>query len=152
MTVTDIRALTIKQPWAFLIAAGIKDVENRTWAPRQFPGALLIHAGAGFDRMALLRPEVRTELEAQSWPEWPLPAGAVIAVAGTVKAHRDSIGGHCDPWGEDDCWHWELSNVRLLPEPVPAKGRLGLWRPDEDVLAAVLKQVSSVAGQDGGEA
>jgi hypothetical protein len=32
------------------------------------------------------------------------------------------------------------------------KGRLGLWRPDEDVLAAVLEQMSSAAGQDGGAA
>lgn len=37
-------ALTIKQPWAALIIAGIKDVENRSWTtPHR--GLLLIHAG-----------------------------------------------------------------------------------------------------------
>jgi hypothetical protein len=41
-------ALSIRQPWAFLIASGIKDVENRTWPTRQ-RGRILIHAGKVFD-------------------------------------------------------------------------------------------------------
>ena len=28
---TDLRALTVRQPWADLIMAGVKDVENRSW-------------------------------------------------------------------------------------------------------------------------
>lgn len=46
------RALTVKQPWASLIASGIKQVENRTYKP---PTTMLggkrfaIHAGKGFD-------------------------------------------------------------------------------------------------------
>ena len=38
-------AITIKQPWAYLIAAGIKDIENRTW-PTKFRGRVLVHAAA----------------------------------------------------------------------------------------------------------
>lgn len=42
------KALTIKQPWAYLIAAGIKDIENRTWkCPEKYIGKrVLIHASA----------------------------------------------------------------------------------------------------------
>ena len=42
------RAITIKQPWAYLIAAGIKDIENRTWkCPEKYIGKrVLIHASA----------------------------------------------------------------------------------------------------------
>lgn len=47
------RALTIHQPWATLIARGIKRVENRDWTPSPAdltPGDyLLLHAGKTFD-------------------------------------------------------------------------------------------------------
>ena len=39
------KAISIKQPWSFLIASGIKDVENRTWQTK-FRGRVLLHAGA----------------------------------------------------------------------------------------------------------
>ena len=38
------KCLSIQQPWAGLIVAGIKDIENRTWATR-YRGPLLVHAG-----------------------------------------------------------------------------------------------------------
>lgn len=39
------KAISIKQPWAYLICAGIKDVENRTWATK-YRGRVYIHASA----------------------------------------------------------------------------------------------------------
>ena len=39
------KAISIKQPWASLIANGIKDIENRTWATK-YRGKILIHASA----------------------------------------------------------------------------------------------------------
>lgn len=39
------KAISIRQPWAWLIVNGFKDVENRTW-PTKFRGPVLIHAGA----------------------------------------------------------------------------------------------------------
>jgi hypothetical protein len=46
------KALSIRQPWASLIIAGIKPVENRTWKSN-YRGPLLIHASKVFDREAL---------------------------------------------------------------------------------------------------
>ena len=40
------KVLSVQQPWASLICAGIKDVENRTWKPAQVPGRILIHASS----------------------------------------------------------------------------------------------------------
>lgn len=37
------KALSIKQPWAWLIANGHKNIENRDW-PTNFRGRFLIHA------------------------------------------------------------------------------------------------------------
>lgn len=44
-------ALSIQQPWAWLIANGHKDVENRSWATRK-TGWVLIHAGKKIDKSA----------------------------------------------------------------------------------------------------
>lgn len=38
------KALSIKQPWAWAIIEGFKDVENRSW-PTSYRGPLFIHAG-----------------------------------------------------------------------------------------------------------
>lgn len=40
------KVISIKQPWASLIAHGIKDIENRTWkCPQKYIGQrVLIHA------------------------------------------------------------------------------------------------------------
>jgi len=47
--------ITIKQPWAYLICHGIKDIENRTWrCPQKYIGErILIHAGAKPDNIKL---------------------------------------------------------------------------------------------------
>ena len=42
------KVLSIRQPWAWLIATGLKDIENRTWETN-FRGTFLIHAGKSFD-------------------------------------------------------------------------------------------------------
>ncbi len=42
------KALSIRQPWAWLIANGYKDIENRSWRTN-FRGEFLIHAGKKFD-------------------------------------------------------------------------------------------------------
>jgi hypothetical protein len=46
------KALSIRQPWAWLIIAGYKDVENRTWRTT-YRGPLLIHAARRPDDVIL---------------------------------------------------------------------------------------------------
>jgi len=46
-----VNALSIRQPWAWLIAHGYKDIENRKWRTG-FRGRFLIHAGLQVDRLA----------------------------------------------------------------------------------------------------
>ncbi len=43
-----VKALSIRQPWAWLIANGCKDIENRTWRTK-FRGEFFVHAGKKFD-------------------------------------------------------------------------------------------------------
>jgi hypothetical protein len=140
------RALTITQPWAAAIAAaaiapGHKTTENRTWTTR-YRGTLLIHAGQRFDHDA-----VALEHDAHHvWaalaavlPEAPgaLDRGAIIATARLTDCHP--ADDCCAPWGEQrpGVRHWMLADIRPLPEPVPARGRLGLWIPSPDLVEAV---------------
>jgi activating signal cointegrator 1 len=45
------KALTVQQPWAHLIAQGLKRIETRSW-PTDHRGSLLIHAGSTIHRHA----------------------------------------------------------------------------------------------------
>ena len=65
------KAITIKQPFASLIAAGIKEYEFRTWKTK-YRGDILIHAGKGIDKEAMKRYE-HLNLE--------YPSGKIIAKA-----------------------------------------------------------------------
>lgn len=125
------RAISIKQPWATLIVAGIKPVENRSW-PIRHRGPLLIHAGKridweGFERIDQLGLDLPD-------PD-VLHRGGIIGQVDVVGCVSDSRS----PWASRDRWHWIVANPRPLPfEPMP--GRLGLFNVgDDDQLQLELK-------------
>jgi hypothetical protein len=94
-----------------IIYAG-KDVENRTW-PTRYRGLLYMHAG--------MAPEPDDVLP----PGTPVPRGAIIGHVTLTDCIRDSSSR----WAEPGDWHWLLADPMPLPEPIPARGRLGLWQP-----------------------
>lgn len=122
------KALTIHQPYAHLIATGEKWVENRTWQTH-YRGPIAIHAG-----------------QSKQWFTCPedeaLPRGCVVAVAdlaacvnkewGDLKIGHE-LNGVVSVWQFWDHrhsigpWCWILANVRELPNPIPAKGKQGFW-------------------------
>lgn len=126
------KALTISQPFATMIASGEKWVENRRWATG-YRGDLAIHAGKGTQYLD------REELERY-------PTGQVIAIVDLVACvHRHAIEVD-DPLACDHLlmagispaeflahehtegpWCWVLRNVRRLKCGVPARGSQGLW-------------------------
>lgn len=65
------KAITIKQPFATLIAEGMKQYEFRTWKTK-YRGKILIHAGKSVDKEALKKYE-HLNLD--------YPSGSIIAVA-----------------------------------------------------------------------
>lgn len=163
------KALTIWQPWASLIACGAKRYETRSW-PTKYRGPIAIHAAAKdpnklpLQGKEALERAVREEIDAGRCPEWCfMPTGAVIATAELVnvwhivyhpgpnvdKARHIDIGAESmtedkhDPHFGDyfvptdkeiilgdwtpGRYAWELANVKALPEPIPVKGKQGLW-------------------------
>lgn len=88
------KALTIWQPWASLIACGAKRYETRSW-PTKYRGPIAIHAAVKDPkRLPLMGKEafertVREEIDAGRCPEWCfMPTGAVIATAELVSVWR----------------------------------------------------------------
>ncbi|CAM5249712.1 ASCH domain-containing protein OS=Streptomyces glaucescens OX=1907 GN=SGLAU_32625 PE=4 SV=1 [Streptomyces glaucescens] len=128
------RALTIRQPWAGAIAHQTKRVENRSWKlPAKHTGArTLIHAGAQRDR------------DAQVYGEHLDVYSAIVAVATLSSCHWSDDGTCCGPWGFERVYHWTLTDVVALPEPIPASGRLGIWTPAPALAEQALAQVEEV--------
>lgn len=137
------KVLTIRQPWAWAVARGFKDIENRSRATSH-RGPLAIHSSARWDEPeeVWLRHIVRVarsqghELPATLEDDMPYAgSGLVLAVVDVVDVctvSRDDSLEMCDcgPWAQSGETHWRLTNARLLREPIPAKGRLGLWDLD----------------------
>lgn len=122
------KAITIKQPWASLIAHGIKDIENRTWAyPKKYIGQrVLIHTsmkGANFwenEKCYLVDKYLRTI----NTDEYMKAFGSIIGSVEIV----DCVRNHRSEWAEKGAWNWVLANPILFDEPITnVKGRLGLW-------------------------
>jgi hypothetical protein len=148
-----IKALTVKQPWAWAITHGTKRTENRTWAPpSSWSGFLALHAAktvAAKDMTALAN---TPGMDGRQMPRRDrLVCGAVVALARVVDVHaanERTCGGNCLDWGlfpanpktTKPLNHWCLADVTVLKRPVPCAGKLQLWTLPADVAAAVAAQ------------
>jgi hypothetical protein len=151
------KVITDKQPWAFLIVEGIKDIENRTWkCPEKYIGQrVLIHAGLdisltnmfptsfmSIDQCArIIQPDVDYKLIDSKWRI----CGAIIGSVEIV----DCVINHPSIWAEkteiSTAWggieviigkpiyNWVLANPIKFPTPIPAKGKLGFWDFNEKI-------------------
>ncbi|MEK8205781.1 ASCH domain-containing protein [Paenibacillus sp. FSL L8-0696] len=142
------KAITILQPWATLIALGEKRFETRSWSTKH-RGELAIHAGKQVDREACEQPQIKAALSRHGYTADNLPTGAVVAIAGLnecFKVRCDLLGGvialeadtrkthfntldkeYTFGWYGSGRYAWELRNVMQLPEPIPAKGQQRIW-------------------------
>jgi hypothetical protein len=127
------RALSIRRPWANLIAAGHKTVENRSWAT-DHRGPLYVHAGQTWEPAGAA---LAAELDL---PGFTTPRDCPTGYLGTVRlldVHQAATGGCCSPWGQPDpdTYHWLLTDPSPFPTPIPGPGRLGLYWLPADQLA-----------------
>lgn len=128
------KAISIKQPWAGVVAAGIKDVENRVWKTN-FRGRVLIHAGATIVKGTfgeLFSQDQRTNLVhlALNYGIKLAPiTGTKSAIIGSVEI-VDCIQNSDSIWTIPNNWHWILKNPIFFNEPiVNVKGRLSFFIP-----------------------
>ncbi len=151
-------ALTLWPEWLPTITHMGKDVQNRSWpAPARIIGTrIALHAGksigggkkrdgivwvgrtawaAGWrvrvdyldlSSMLVRQREAGDLLDDPG--EWfervPIHLGAIVATAKIVE----TLKGHDSAWAIEGQWQWVLEDVRMLPTPIPMRGRQGLWK------------------------
>jgi hypothetical protein len=157
------KALTLTQPWATLVAIGAKKIETRSWATK-YRGSLAIHAAVdkrfinirSKDYICHLEPfyTILTEYTqklAISYQDLrdmvhrpPLPTGMIVATCKLVSVEKLEYD-HQYGWQKGNRgwimtpqeiafgdytlgrYVWLIADINPLPEPIPAKGSLGLW-------------------------
>jgi hypothetical protein len=123
-------ALTVRQPWAWGIAEGVKPIEFRSWKPGRsllVGDSFAIHAGAyHFSEDDL---DEAAETFGRRPPD-ELDTSAIIAIVRLAAVD-----------GDDGDYRWHVDQIRRLAKPVETKGKLGLWPVLPIIRAAVLKQI-----------
>ena len=124
------KAITIKQPWASLIAHGIKDIENRTWpCPKKYLGQrILIHSSAKSDREPYM---IFNDTQADAIDDCIMDVCGYYkktgAIIGSVEI-VDCVQNHPSVWAEKGVYNWVLANSILYENPIEnVKGKLSFW-------------------------
>ncbi len=130
------KALTIQQPYAMLIALGDKRVENRSWQT-SYRGPLAIHAGMRVDTAFAKEIAEECRQEGWYWPD-PLPRGGIVAVARLydIVTRKKDIPDRNDREWFGGPYGWLLDEIQLV-EFVPMRGRLGLWDVDDALIKPI---------------
>lgn len=155
-------AISVRQPWSYLICAGIKPIENRTWKlPEKYKGQrVLIHVGAKPDgRLFPLQESLFTKEQWVSLTDeiannviQKLPVTS--AIIGSVDI-VDCVINRQSIWAEQSVgysqsypngvpasfatkkykpiYNWVLANPVLFEKPIlNVKGQLGFFKPKID--------------------
>ena len=173
------KALTIRQPWASLIAAGVKTIETRSWSTK-YRGPLAIHAGKAAPCSVFAGRSVGEDHRVGDWQVWYagaesppvycmtpatggpttiLPLGAVVATCTLADVVRVTphemdvweagIGRLKDhdinqlPFGDFTPGRYVFLLDRITPiDPVPCRGKQGLWHLPSDIEETVLTDIT----------
>lgn len=126
------RALSIRQPWAWLIANGHKWIENRSWRT-SFRGPFWIHASQTYDRPGELWVRRR-------FPELKLPKKEELERGGIVgrAVFRAVVRVSPSPWFEGP-WGFLIEDAEPVPF-FPARGMLGFFSLELEALERLARR------------
>jgi activating signal cointegrator 1 len=121
------KTLTIRQPWAELIAQGKKDIEVRTWKTN-YRGKIAIHAGKVID----------TDISRYENNGWQFLTGGIIAIADLVHVDkfypRDNYRAFMQY--EPGLFAWHLQNIQKV-EYLPWRGMPGIFNIDDKLMKII---------------
>lgn len=160
------KALTLWQPWATMVAMGWKPIENRGWAPSEKQLAVgerfAIHAavrpmdGRDLETAMLLATQTGYVSEDMSKDEVVLllrrmqrAVGCVVATAIYDGALEPGLPYHrldlsierldtLVDWWDSTGYGWILRDVLPIDPPIPMRGRQGLWNLPEVAVASLV--------------
>lgn len=122
------KVLTIRQPWASLIMAGLKEYEFRSWKTN-YRGEILIHAGKTIDREAGKR--------LKKYLPDKLPTGKILGKVELMNCSkvtpqflRELRKINPDIYEKTvfkEEYAWNVTVLEKFDKPIDTKGKLGLW-------------------------
>ena len=124
------KVLTLKQPWATLVAEGLKKYEFRSWKTK-YRGKILIHAGSGIDKK---------ELDKYQNLGYEFPKSKIIACVDLIDCleldenlNKQIIAENNVAYGNKirTGYAWKLENAKKINCSKEIKGQLGLWNIDD---------------------
>lgn len=126
----DSLVISVRQPWAWLIVAGFKDIENRDWFTKQ-RGRVLIHAAKGMTRdeyewcLSTCHAVSKTR---PFPPDTCLPAFNALERGGIIGSVEivDCVSKSESPWFFGR-YGFVLRDAKPLPF-YPCRGQLGFFR------------------------
>ena len=127
------KAISLWQPWATLMAEGFKRNETRHWTTN-YRGPLLIHAAKRMEPLTLLMSQLLTPIGYKEWNDFP--CGAIVCELELVDCIKTSkyIPGHPEfEFGDyqPGRFVWITKNVKKF-DPIPFRGKQGFFNvPDE---------------------
>jgi activating signal cointegrator 1 len=144
-----VKALSLWQPWASLVAIKTKRNETRSWlCHRAMIGQrIAVHAAKTEKGLAAMSDALRALCgDVFPWDLVHLPFGAIVCtaviresipVADIGALYREEIESGDYSAGR---YAWPLWDVRQLSAPIPCKGAQGFWSVPDDVLAQLARQ------------
>jgi len=136
----DIKVLSVRQPWAWCLVHGLKDVENRS-RRTNYRGPVLIHA-SGTESLAEYQAAWEV-LHQAGHDVLPLKCelGGIVGIINIT----DCVQQMNSPWFFGP-FGWVVTGARKLAF-IPCKGQLGFWSPPADVLESVKNHLMMEDGR-----
>lgn len=124
------KVITLKQPWATLIAEGYKKYEFRTWKTN-YRGEIYIHAGKGIDKEGMKRVKDLNLV----YPQSKIVAKVILndCIALTSKLNEKIINENKMVYGSNKNrtgYAWKIEKVEKIDSDNIINGKLGLWNYD----------------------
>ena len=132
------KAMTVIQPWAYLLASGKKQNETRSWRTN-YRGEILIHAGKKDMTQAMRQTLFEARyMEKAGVFSMNMELGAIIGKAVLVDCFQIDEAYRYKLRRENEAelafgdyrlgrYAWVMKDPVLFDEPIPAIGRQGLW-------------------------
>lgn len=125
------KVLTLRQPWATLVAEGIKKYEFRSWKTK-YRGKVLIHAGTGIDK---------EDMKKYDNMNLDFPSRRIVAIVEiedclelTDELNKKIIDENNIAYGSKvrTGYAWKLNNIKKIDYDKEINGQLGLWNINLD--------------------
>ena len=123
------KVLSIKEPFATLIKDGVKIYETRSWKTN-YRGEIYIHASLSLSKSERVE-SANKYLKSEIRPGFILCKCELVDCIPMTDEFIKYINEETSEYDyglySEGRYAWQLKVLEVLDEPIPAKGKLGIW-------------------------